>query len=109
MIDPAQLLGAWRVFTELALREGFTGLRVVVEMTWALAARVDELADYEAKSAELFATMPLHALCQYNGARFPDATLRRAAISTHPALLQEGGRVTAGTPEELRTALGWTA
>lgn len=90
-IDAAQLLAAWRALAEQAVAGGHTGLRVVGEMTWALTADVDALVDYEQKAEALFENTPLHGLCQYNRARFPEATLRRAATGAHAALLREDG------------------
>jgi hypothetical protein len=106
-IDAPTLLTAWREATRAAVSEGFTGLRVVVEMTWALAAQVDALSAYEKAAEALFETEPLHALCQYNRTRFPKGVLRRAATSTHPALLLEGGNVSPRPPEAHCAALGW--
>lgn len=106
-INAGSLLRAWRAATEEALREGFSGLRVVVEMTWALAARVEELAEYEEQAAQLFSTAPIHALCQYNRTRFPEATLRRAATAVHPGLLLEGGQLAEGLPTDIGVARGW--
>jgi hypothetical protein len=105
-IDTTRLLGAWASATDAATAEGYAGLRVVVEMTWALAADMHALAAYELEAEHLFAAKPLFALCQYNRNRFPAATVRHAAIHSHPELLREDGTVARGLPEDAVRALG---
>lgn len=96
--SPARTIGRWSKEADAALAEGFAGLRVVVEMTWALYGGLERLAEYEAKSAALFVEKPLSALCHYNRLRFSEAVLRDAILA-HPDLGVDGEM--AGNPDYL--------
>lgn len=83
--SPARTIARWEKGCETATAEGYAGLRVVVEMTWALYGGLDRLAEYEAKSAPLFQEWPLAAICHYDRLCFSEAVLRDAVLA-HPDL-----------------------
>ena len=96
--SPKGLISRWEKAVDAALAEGHAGLRVVVEMTWAVDGGLERLAEYEARSAELFETRPISALCLYNRLRFSQTVLRDAVL-THPDLDVHGE--IAGNPDYL--------
>jgi anti-anti-sigma regulatory factor len=62
-------------------QEGFPGLRVAVDMNWALrpVAGVEELPDFEERIAATVADTPVSVLCQYDRERFDSVTLATVA------------------------------
>jgi anti-anti-sigma regulatory factor len=62
-------------------REGFPGLRIAVDMSWALrpVAGVEQLPDFEEGIAAAVAGTPLSVLCQYDRERFDSVTLATVA------------------------------
>jgi anti-anti-sigma regulatory factor len=58
-------------------RDGFPGLRVTVDMTWALrpVAGVEQLPEFEKRIAAAAADTPVSVLCQYDRERFDPVTL----------------------------------
>jgi len=62
-------------------REGFPGLRIAVDMSWALrpVAGVEQLPDFEKGIAAAVASTPLSVLCQYDRERFDSVTLATVA------------------------------
>ena len=83
--DPAAMIGFVRQAIAQTLADGFTGLRVVAEMTWALQLGVDanKLIHYEALGNHLYPDQPLVAVCMYDRSRFP-AAVCHDAIRVHP-------------------------
>ena len=83
--DPAAMIGFVRQAIAQCLADGFTGLRVVAEMTWALQMGVgaNRLIHYEALGNHLYPDQPLVAVCMYDRSRFP-AAVCRDAIRVHP-------------------------
>jgi signal transduction histidine kinase len=83
--DPAAMIGFVRQAITQCLKDGFTGLRVVAEMTWALRMGVgaNRLIHYEALGNHLYPDEPLVAVCMYDRSRFP-AAVCRDAIRVHP-------------------------
>ncbi len=73
--------------TERALAEGFAGLRVTGEMTWAQrqAPGSERLAEYEAKLSDFFSTNKCTALCQYPQRSFEPELLLDIVVA-HPLL-----------------------
>ena len=57
--------------------EGFPGLRVAVDMSWALRplAGIEQLPDFEAGIANALAGTTVSVLCQYDRERFDPVTL----------------------------------
>lgn len=83
--DPAAMLAYVRQSIARTLADGFTGLRLVAEMTWALQMGVgaNKLIHYEALGNQLYPGEPLVALCMYNRSRFP-AAVCHDALRVHP-------------------------
>jgi signal transduction histidine kinase len=83
--DPAAMIGFVRQAIAQSLAVGFTGLRVVAEMTWSLQMGVgsNRLIHYEALGNHLYPDEPLVAVCLYDRSRFP-AAVCRDAIRAHP-------------------------
>jgi ABC-type transporter Mla MlaB component len=61
--------------------EGFPGLRLAVDMSWALRpiAGVEQLPDFEQGVAAALADSPVSILCQYDRERFDPVTLASVA------------------------------
>lgn len=78
----------WEQWIKRALQDGFTGLRVTGEATWALGADVDvrDLIQYEAKINNVIPHMPVVAACLYNARRFGKPVIR-SIIHTHPIVI----------------------
>jgi PAS domain S-box-containing protein len=76
-----------------ALAEGFSALRLFVEMTWffATGAEIDSLLDYEAKLDAFFGGRPCLILCEYDRRLFDPAFLLHV-VATHP-IAAVGGAV----------------
>lgn len=78
--DRDRQLGVWRQLTGAARNEGYRGLAVAAEMSWALTRGVDSdaLIDYEATSDPVFTSGELSAVCQYDARLFDEEMLERA-------------------------------
>jgi signal transduction histidine kinase len=88
---PERLLRFWTDAAEAATAAGFTGLRIVAEMTWALHGDpgAERLIEFEAKVNDLVRSHPIVGICQYNRRRFtPEAILN--VIRVHPLVFFEG-------------------
>src|SRR5580704_3109498 len=73
---------------EPAIASGFSGLRVVGEMTWALGGDLGtgQLIEYEAKLNHFVHDHPVTVTCQYDHNRFsPEVILN--VIRTHPIVI----------------------
>ncbi|NMO16688.1 hypothetical protein HPC49_13520 [Pyxidicoccus fallax] len=83
--DPAAMIGFVRQAIQQSLTDGFSGLRVIAEMTWALQMGVNanRLIHYEALGNHLYPDEPLVAVCMYDRSRFP-AAVCRDAMRVHP-------------------------
>jgi signal transduction histidine kinase len=83
--DPTAMIAYVRQTIAQTLAEGFTGLRLVAEMTWALQMGVgaNKLIHYEALGNHLYPDEPLVAICMYNRSRFP-AAVCHDAMRVHP-------------------------
>lgn len=68
-----------------AAREGYLGLRITADMSWATRPSVaaDELVEFEQQVARLFTDGRLCLICQYDRDRFDAVTLAFAA-KAHP-------------------------
>lgn len=86
--DPERMMAFLREEVEKALKEGFTGLRVTGEMTWALKSfpGSEHLIEYEARLSDFFPGSACIGLCQYDARRFPPEILREV-LRTHPIVL----------------------
>jgi PAS domain S-box-containing protein len=83
--DPQAMIDFLRSAQTQALADGFAGLRVVGEMTWALGLEVgcDRLIEFEARLHDLLADSRSVILCQYNRTRFNPAVIHDV-LRTHP-------------------------
>jgi signal transduction histidine kinase len=83
--EPVAMIGFVRQAIHQAVADGFTCLRVVAEMTWALQLGVgaNKLIHYEALGNHLYPDEPLVAICMYDRSRFPEAVCRDA-MRVHP-------------------------
>lgn len=89
--DPDWLIDHFTQAAEVAKREGYAGLRVVGEMSWALTdeSSILRLLEYEAKLAAVFNAHDVAAICLYDrNLLAPDVLLR--VIRTHPQLIIDG-------------------
>ncbi|HEV2146225.1 MAG TPA: MEDS domain-containing protein [Longimicrobiaceae bacterium] len=90
--DPLRMCDRLRGLVAEALGDGHTGLRLAVDMTWALTQGVEfaELIEYEAMTNSLvFASGHITAMCMYSRRRFP-AEVLRPLVDTHPFLVVDG-------------------
>lgn len=88
---PETLLRFWADAAEAATAAGFSGLRIVAEMTWALHGDpgAERLIEFEAKVNDLVRSHPIVGICQYHRGRFtPEAILN--VIRVHPLIFFEG-------------------
>ncbi len=87
--DPGRMISQLIKETEKALAEGYSGLRVTVEMSWSLRGHPgsEKLMEYEKRlNRELFSQYPVLALCQYDQRKF-DPQIIKGVILTHPTLI----------------------
>lgn len=83
--DPVAMIGFVRQTIDQTMKAGFSGLRVIAEMTWALQMGVgaNKLIHYEALGNHLYPGEPLVAVCMYDRSRFP-AAVCADAMRVHP-------------------------
>lgn len=83
--DPQRSIAVLAEATAAAEADGYQGLRVTADMTWAArpAAGVEHLFDFEAAANRLFAGQRLAAVCAYDRRRFDPAAIQRACAA-HP-------------------------
>jgi hypothetical protein len=83
-----RMLGLLSGSIELALNEGFSGLRSCGDMTWLLnePSAHEQVVEYEALLNELFRTTPAEAMCLYDRQRLPSYLLGRA-LATHSSTM----------------------
>jgi hypothetical protein len=74
-----------------AIAQGYAGLRIAAELTWALSSLIDagRLAEFEGLLSSLVARGRCSALCQYNVYRLERSTLERLHKS-HTAVEAKG-------------------
>jgi hypothetical protein len=92
LFDPDEMIGFLGETLEQTVADGFSGLRVVGEMTWALGPEpgCERVLEYEDRVDAFFRGKPLAAICQYDANRFPVDTLVRAVRIHNPALIVRG-------------------
>ncbi|HEV2123632.1 MAG TPA: MEDS domain-containing protein, partial [Chloroflexota bacterium] len=85
--DPVAMIAFVRETIGSTLASGFSGVRIVAEMTWALQLGVghDRLIHYEADGNHLYPHEPLVAVCMYDRTRFP-AAVWQDALRDHPVV-----------------------
>jgi PAS domain-containing protein len=92
-LDPEAALLAQAAEVERAVENGYTGLRLTWEMSWATRKRPGSacLMELECKSHRLFHDHLLISLCQYDRGCFTPAQLLEA-IAVHPEIISSQGR-----------------
>jgi signal transduction histidine kinase len=85
---PEEMLAFLREQEKQALEAGFTGLRLMGEMTWALGSKPDceQLVRYEALLTGFFPNSKVVAVFQYHRGRFPPEVIRDV-MRTHPLVI----------------------
>jgi PAS domain S-box-containing protein len=90
-LEPDKLIRFWADAADAATAAGFSGLRIVAEMTWALHGDpgTDRLIEFEAMVNDLVRDYPIVGICQYNRRRFaPEVMLN--VIRVHPLVFFDG-------------------
>ena len=87
VFSPEALIGTLLRILQEAIAEGYRGLRMAIEMSWALrwASSLAWLAEYESKLNCYFSQYPVTTLCLYNQRRFPEEVLLDV-LRTHPLI-----------------------
>jgi hypothetical protein len=85
---PVKMIELLRSEEEKALSEGFSGLRITGEMTWALRGfhGSERLFEYEYMLNEYFLRSKSLAICQYNNKRFEHSVLLEV-LRSHPVAI----------------------
>jgi signal transduction histidine kinase len=86
--EPDRMIRFWADALEPAIASGFSGLRVVSDMSWALGGDpgTGPLIEYEAKLNYFVRNHPIAVTCQYDRNRFsPEVILNM--IRTHPIVI----------------------
>lgn len=88
VFNPDEMLSFFRDETDLALEEGYSGLRVASEMTWALRKRPgsEELIEFESRLDAYLPHSKCMAMCRWDLNRFSPILLLYA-ITTHPIVM----------------------
>jgi PAS domain S-box-containing protein len=83
--DPDRMMGSLKTETDLALTQGYSGLRVTGDMSWALKTPPgsEHIIKYEARLNEFFPGSKCIGICQYDKRLFPPALLMDV-LATHP-------------------------
>ncbi len=99
--EPDRLLETLMGHIDQTIRDGYRGLRLVGDMTWALAEPpgVDQLAGYEAQVNQLYLDGQALGVCLYDRRAFPRELLRQVTCA-HPASI--AGHVKTGWAPLLR-------
>ncbi|MHC1559596.1 MEDS domain-containing protein [Actinomycetospora sp. C-140] len=88
-----RMIGFWETAVDRAIvDDGFTTVRSVGEMTWALSGKpgVEGLLTYESRLNLFLPRYPNIALCLYDLERFSDGEIVLEILRTHPAVLFGG-------------------
>jgi hypothetical protein len=90
-LDPQDVISKMAQSVEKAVAQGYEGLRILCDMTWALSSLLDSdrLIDFEIQLASLAAGGRCAALCQYNVYRFELGPLHQIR-KNHAVLLAKG-------------------
>jgi signal transduction histidine kinase len=86
--DPDRMLGWIAEQLDTALHGGFSGLRLIGEITSVWDPRLDpaRLVEYEAKLDVWMAERPVSAMCVYDRTRLPASVVREMFV-THPLVV----------------------
>jgi hypothetical protein len=93
--DPAHMIRLLHQETDRAIDEGYTGLRVTADMTWALhhAVPPQTLIAYETQVDAFLNHSTCTGLCRYNRWCFP-STLLEEVIPIHASIITQGRECT---------------
>ncbi len=88
---PEIMLENLRVFYSQAKDDGYPGVRVSGEMSWALKniPGADRLMEYEALVNNVLITHPVTAICQYDARRFSGENILDV-LKVHPMMIVHG-------------------
>ena len=88
MFDPEDMLHTLKSSYTKSRDDGYPGLRVSGEMSWALKGLPgsERLMEYEAKLNQAVVTHPLIAICQYDTRKFDGATILDV-LKVHPMMI----------------------
>ena len=91
--NPDEMVRFWAGNVGEAKAAGFSALRILGEMSWALGGDVgpDRLIEYEARMNRFFTEHDALGVCQYDKKRFSAETILQV-LRTHPLVIY-GGRV----------------
>jgi PAS domain S-box-containing protein len=89
--DPERMIESLKKLTVKMDKEGYKGLRIAGETTWALEdnQRIDHLVEFEESINNFFQDHDCNFLCIYNRDQFPAEVLEKV-IRTHPQLVFDG-------------------
>jgi len=110
LFDPDSMLETLKAFYSASLEGGFSGVRGVGEMNWALEdiPGADRLVEYEARFNTELKKTPLTSICQYNINLFDGRTIMDI-LRLHPAVILRG-RITRNpfysVPDEFKSLGG---
>ena len=91
IFDPDSMISSIAFSTDRATAAGYSGLRVLSEMSWALGANLinEYLVEFESKLNTFLASKPATVVCQYNRRLFrPEIIL--GVLRTHPFVVYGG-------------------
>ncbi len=85
VFDSDKMIALLETETDRALTQGYSGLRVTGDMSWALKTPPgsEQIINYEAKLNEFFPGSKCIGICQYDKRLFPPAMLMDV-LATHP-------------------------
>ena len=85
VFNPDMMIELLKSETQKALNDGYSALRVMGEMTWALRGfpGSERLLEYEAKLNEFLPESKALVICQYDSRRF-EPTMLLEILATHP-------------------------
>lgn len=88
VFDPDRMIRRLEQASQEALADGWEGLRITGEMTWALRGHPgsERLAEYESRLNRFFPDSNVTAICQYDTRIFEGKKLCQA-LSTHPGVI----------------------
>lgn len=92
--DPDRVIALLIAETQKALDEGYSALRVMGDMSWAITggSGTERLLEYEAKlNRDFFPKYPCTAICTYDRWKFGPGTIK-GILLTHP-LIMRGERI----------------
>lgn len=91
--EPQAMVDSLELSIHDALAQGFTGMRIAGELSWAVegrrgspAALCNQIVDYEQMVDRNFSAKPFIGMCQYPARLFPPQVLRRVVEAHHLAM-----------------------